>query len=244
MGELLLCSRELASVPYYIETVSLHVYSLEELCYYIKQNTWLLEPSFMEEELCSWIRTELKLPLLADRLQKLLREGGGLAEFVGVLAAGCSYLTADELQRIQQELSSFENKSEVECAKLRADRLLERKKYAAGLMGYRRLLPHPEVNGMLEGDIWHNMGTAYAGLFLFAEAADCYGKAYEKNRNPASMQQQKAALALAAGQTEAADDEPVNGSQGPEGEIADGSQGPEEDLLAQWKEEYLRSAGC
>ena len=37
MGELLLCGRELASVPYYIESISLNVYSLEEICYYLKE---------------------------------------------------------------------------------------------------------------------------------------------------------------------------------------------------------------
>ena len=36
MGELILCSQQLAAMPYYIENVSLNVYSLDELCYYIK----------------------------------------------------------------------------------------------------------------------------------------------------------------------------------------------------------------
>ena len=34
MGELILCSQQLAAMPYYIENVSLNVYSLDELCYY------------------------------------------------------------------------------------------------------------------------------------------------------------------------------------------------------------------
>ena len=42
MGELILCSQQLAAMPYYIENVSLNVYSLDELCYYIKNNTCLL----------------------------------------------------------------------------------------------------------------------------------------------------------------------------------------------------------
>ncbi|MDE6980006.1 MAG: hypothetical protein K2P60_01145, partial [Lachnospiraceae bacterium] len=61
MGELLLCSRELASIPYYIDAVSLNVYSLEEICYYLKHNKELVEPEFMDGELCEWIRQELKM---------------------------------------------------------------------------------------------------------------------------------------------------------------------------------------
>ena len=43
MGELLLCSEPIAAMPFYIENASLNVYSIEELCYYIKTNTYMLE---------------------------------------------------------------------------------------------------------------------------------------------------------------------------------------------------------
>ena len=59
MGELLLCGRELASVPYYIESISLNVYSLEEICYYLKEYIDLVEVSFMDKELIRWIGQEL-----------------------------------------------------------------------------------------------------------------------------------------------------------------------------------------
>ena len=35
MGELLLCNEAIAAMPYYIEGVSINVYSIEELHYYI-----------------------------------------------------------------------------------------------------------------------------------------------------------------------------------------------------------------
>ena len=74
MGELLLCSRELASIPYYIDTVSLNVYSLEEICYYLKHNIEVVEPEFMDGELCEWIRQELKMNSLADKLSRIRRK--------------------------------------------------------------------------------------------------------------------------------------------------------------------------
>lgn len=58
MGELILCSQQLAAMPYYIENVSLNVYSLDELCYYIKNNTCLLDADFMDDELCDWVENE------------------------------------------------------------------------------------------------------------------------------------------------------------------------------------------
>ena len=45
MGDLILCNQQLAAMPYYIENVSLNVYSLDELCYYIK-NTFICQALF------------------------------------------------------------------------------------------------------------------------------------------------------------------------------------------------------
>ena len=42
MGELLICNEPIAALPYYIEGISWNVYSLEELCYYVENNTYLL----------------------------------------------------------------------------------------------------------------------------------------------------------------------------------------------------------
>ena len=60
MGELILCSHPIAAMPYYIDNISLNVYSLEELCYYIENHLYLIEADFMSEELCLWIGQELE----------------------------------------------------------------------------------------------------------------------------------------------------------------------------------------
>ena len=51
MGELLICHEPIASLPYFIEGIGQNIYSMEELCYYITGNTYLLDQSFMSEEL-------------------------------------------------------------------------------------------------------------------------------------------------------------------------------------------------
>lgn len=199
MGELLLCNQELASVPYYLEDMALNIYSLEELCYYLNENIDLIEPSFMEMELVHWINTELKLTALSEKLSKLIKEGGGLLEFVSLIVTSCNYCSKEELIKMQEVLSAFANKSEVECRKIRADRYLEKKRYRVSILEYQKLLESPEVTGILEGNICHNLGTAYVGLFFFEEAAVWYHKAYTRNQNPASLRQKELALQIAAG---------------------------------------------
>ena len=61
MGNLLLCNQQIAAMPYYMEGISVNLYSMEELCYFIANNTYLLEREFMCEDLCTWIEKELKM---------------------------------------------------------------------------------------------------------------------------------------------------------------------------------------
>lgn len=228
MGELLLCSHDLAFVPYYIDSIALNVYSLEELCYYLAENADLIEPAFMTQDLIDWIRSELKLTALADCLQRQKEDGGSLLDFVLTLISGCNYCTGEETERIKEILTDFECKSEGECKKIRADRLLSKKRYHAAILEYKRLLTFPEVTGVLEGNICHNMGTAYAGLFSFGEAAECYDRAYKKNGNPLSLQQKKIALQLEKGAV------PRNKEEKEDGPVM-------KERLSEWKEAYIKS---
>lgn len=241
MGELLLCSRRLAQVPYEIDTISLKVYSLEEICYYLKHNIELVEPEFMDEALCEWIRHELKMPDLAERLGKIITKRQGLLAFVTVLMQACDYCTGDEILTIRRSLEEFEHKSRVECAKIRADRFLMKKRYHQCILEYRRLLESPELGAegiVFEGSLWHNMGTAYAGLFFFEEAAECYRQAYERNRKKESYEHAKA-----AGEMMLLTEEPGGASEPQEVffQTGIGNLAVADNLLGQWKEEYRKS---
>lgn len=192
MGELLLCKEPIAAMPYYIEGISWNVYSLEELCYYVENNTYLLERDFMTEELCTWIGKEVKNFILAEKLRDIMRMNGKLSEFVQTLLEACGYCPKDVVQEIITVLREMEEKSDFECNKMRADRLLEREKYLSSIYEYKSLLDSNDAGEQgkeLLGSIWHNLGTAYARLFLFEEAIHCYEKAYKRNNNPESLKQ-------------------------------------------------------
>lgn len=189
MGELILCSRMPAAVPYYIDSVSLHVYSLEELSYYIEKNLYLLGQDFVSEELCTWIERELHFGELAGQLREIYRGGSSLSEFVGCILKASGYHGTREVAQMLAVLRDMEQKSEYECRKLRADRYLETHRYIHAIYEYRKLLEMKEEDAVLVGNVWHNLGTACASMFLFREAAIYFGRAYERNRNPESLRE-------------------------------------------------------
>ena len=192
MGELFICNEPIAALPYYIEGIAWNVYSLEELCYYIENNTYLLDKDFMTEELCTWIGKEVKNLKLAERLRDIMRMDGRLSEFVSALLVESGYCPRETTKEIVRIVREMEEKSDFECNKLRADRLMEKEKYLSSIYEYKRLLDSNEAGEQskeLLGNIWHNLGTAYARLFLFQEANRCYEKAFALNQNPESLKE-------------------------------------------------------
>ena len=61
MSGYILCQVEKAKTPYYIENISVNIYSIEELCFYLRHNIYLLDETIINVELCHWIRDELEL---------------------------------------------------------------------------------------------------------------------------------------------------------------------------------------
>ena len=192
MGEILFCNQPIAALPYYIEGISWNVYSLEELCYYIENNTYLLERDFMTEELCTWDGSEVKNEKLAERLRDILRMEQRLSEFVLAILVECGYTPKENIKEVVRLIREMEEKSDFECNKVRADRLMEKEKYLSSIYEYKNLLDSEdaaEQPPQLIGNIWHNLGTAYARLFLFQEAIHCYERAYYLNNNEESLKE-------------------------------------------------------
>ena len=190
MGELILCPLGIAAMPYYIESISLNIYSMEELCYYIQKYADRIDENFWTEELCAWIDEELQCNETAELLRQKIKETAGVADLVHIIADSCGYFSKEEKQGIEQQLRGLENKSEYEKSKLRADRYLMNRYYVSSIEEYQKLLKmtENEPRQVLEtGSIWHNMGVANAQMFLYEQAAECFKKAYEYNNLPESL---------------------------------------------------------
>ena len=181
MGELLLCHETIAALPYYIEETGINIYSMEELSYYISGNVYLLDHSFMCESLCTWVEKQMHRVELAQKLRENIRTEGKLSDFVFAILQDTAYCTMKEMQEIVFAVRQMEQKSDFERDKIRADQLMEKEKYLAAIYRYKHLLDEAdtkETSEVLRGNLWHNLGTAYARLFLFEEAGCCFEKAY------------------------------------------------------------------
>lgn len=190
MGTLILCKQPIAATPYYLEEASLNVYSLEELSYYMLNNVYLLNSQFMSVELCNWIGRDLKLNKLSVELLDLIQNSAPLHVFVGHILAACGYASNKEIKDLLSIISTFENKSEAERKKMRADRLMDRQRFVNAIYEYEALLKSNISKTMTKpmvGDVHHNLGCAYAKLFFFDEAIYHFEEAYKHNMKKSSL---------------------------------------------------------
>ena len=67
---LILCRQEPVTVPLYIEDLGIHLYSSQELCYVIYNNPLLVLEGFIDKRLTEFLRSELRMPFLAERVEK------------------------------------------------------------------------------------------------------------------------------------------------------------------------------
>ncbi len=190
MSTLIFCQNALSATPYYIEDAALNVYSLEELSYYMLNNVYLLSTKLMNSELCNWIGRELKQPKLASELLGLVQNNAPLHIFVGHILGANGYASNKEIKDTLAIISTFENKSEAERKKMRADRLMSKEKYVDAIYEYETLLADEVAKTMsksIEGDVYHNLGCAFARLFFFDEASKCFDEAYKRNQKKQSL---------------------------------------------------------
>ena len=180
-----------AANPFYHERISVHLYTLEELSYFLKTYTYLIDHDWLGEELFSWLDRELHYEDLAGKLRRLYHTTKDVFQCAELILRSSGCYGEQELERIRGLLETMNGKTGMERRKMRGDLLLEAKKYRQAAYIYMELLQPEYARQMTEelrGNIMHNLGVVYARLFLFPEAAQMFADAYHLRKNDQTRQ--------------------------------------------------------
>lgn len=199
MSELWICREQTADRPFRLELADVEIRNLEELSYYLCNSMEWLDETVMEEPLFAWLAGELKLPRLAEALSQQRKQGRSAFWCAWFLLKEAGMYSDEELEKFLALSRLMEGKDEYQRQKLKADHLLANGRCGASILEYRKLLELQEFTArdpIFKGDVHHNMGVAYARLFLFAEAAECFGQAYQQNQDSRSYEARREALEM------------------------------------------------
>ena len=198
MSKSILTTGRIADRPYRLSIIDRNVYTVEELCYSIAQCASFLDEDFMDHELLVWLEQSCGLAELAAQLRSLLRGRCAVEDFASVILLYVGYQSTAEIERIRASISSGKGMEPFQ-------RRLREAKFAASrghvtqaielMDGIEAELP--ELEREMRGRIWAEKGLLYAQGMRYAEAADCYGRAWKLSRSRQNCLKYLAALRFA-----------------------------------------------
>lgn len=187
------CVGDYATTPYCIPGLELNVYSMEELCYCMKENAFLLDLSLMNDGLIDWIERQCGLKSLAKELYQLAHKTGSLSAFAVAILAYTGLYDGNVIREVEQVLKMGAGLSTVEKRKSQIDYLVRQKKFLPALRGYDQLLENwgeyekeqeQQPAASIRAAILHNKGVAFAGLMQYGRAAECFLEACGTGGSP------------------------------------------------------------
>ena len=197
MSRPILCIGSYAKNPYHIEKIGRNVYCIEELCYCIVKNAFLLDEESFDRELFDWIENECTLEKLADELRSMASKKCSMASLAGTILDYVGYNTRKEVDRTEEILRENAGMDVYKKKLARADFLLKSGRFSMAFREYEFLLHNtPDIDKKLRGRIEHNEGVMYAKLFLFDKAAKMFKQAFEDSGNKESYLQYLAAVRM------------------------------------------------
>ena len=159
MSGYILCQTKKADKPFFVESINTNIYSLEELCYFLYHNLYLVDSSVINENLCIWISEELDLPRLAAKLRPHLGKFASAEDVLYPVFKEINYLTYDELKALNVKVYQ---------------QLLKKE-------GLEQIRPG------LTMSVWHNLGCAYSYLFQMEKAMECFWEAFLTQSDPKEL---------------------------------------------------------
>ena len=187
MGSLVLCHERHATHPYEITRIHCKIFTIEELCYYLCNNLYLIDYTIMNEQLCVWLDEELCMRTLAGQLRDVIRLHGSIEKFVLTILKDSRIYRDTEMIRIQNVLERLRNQKDIERQKYKGDNLLESGEIEEAILVYQAILNQEKdesVDAKFYGRIYAGLGAAYGRLFLYQESARMYDRAYQICEDP------------------------------------------------------------
>lgn len=190
MARVILCETKPAKTSYIFPNTKIEVFSYEELCYYVYNNMALISEEYIGVPMLSWIRNELELPELSDKLMSIKeKENTDLTDLLTTILTFREYYSIPEVKEFILKMERMKNLSAPQHRKMQGDGFLRYHKYLKALAIYDEILEqYPDIrNAELLSAIYHNRAVALANNFELQAAMDSYLKSYELTGNKTSI---------------------------------------------------------
>ncbi len=186
MGRIVRCISEKAVHPMYVAVAGIHLYSLEELSYFLQNFLYLIDEEFFNSELLRFLKDELKRPDLAELVMARLSRIKPVA-LAGELALSAGGMSEKEQIQLRKRIEEYLKMSDSGRKKLQADALFARGAYEQAEILYEGLLQQwkygkagtGKLNESDAGKAYYALGKIRMSAFEWKSAGDALVHAYE-----------------------------------------------------------------
>ena len=199
MSSLILCNTVKAENPFYFELTGTNIYTIEELCYYIYNNIYIITEEIFDDDLVFWLREELEMAELSEKISDMLLHKNSLKDIVVTIFCSADYYIEKEIKALIEIMDSLEGMPILLRRKMKADNYMKYKNFSLARKEYESILKSPKINELDSkdhGNIIHNLGIVRMNVSSFSAAAECFKDAYAKNNNKESLIHYLCALKL------------------------------------------------
>lgn len=192
MGKLILCTGKRADTPFVISLSHTKIYSIEELSYYLNENIYSITVDLFDDKLLKWIREELDMKELAEKLKTLRLSKKNVRDMAVAVICSADYYTEPEVKAFITTMNRIAMLPPVLKLKIQADNYMKYGQYALAGRVYTEII-HSEDAAILSekeyGNILHNLAVICVRTVSFREAANMFLNAYRKNQREESLKQ-------------------------------------------------------
>ena len=137
-----------------------------------------------------WIKTELEMEELANRLMEKLAAEVSLTELLVTILSAGNYYEPAEIQQFRDKQELVALLPEEEKLKLKADSFLMYKRLLKAISLYNTILRKEDQieDRRFLGDVYHNKGVALAKNMEVTNAKLAFLEAFERNQKQASLE--------------------------------------------------------
>ncbi len=138
MGNYLLCSQPLAEKPFYIESIHLNIYSIEELCFFLSTNMAIADEVILDPSLSEWLSEQCGIKNIKE-YNSIAASDGKIGRRLYWIFVKSHYFAENELRKYRVRIDAFDETSKMERQKLKGDALLKFGKYKRSIRCYEEV---------------------------------------------------------------------------------------------------------
>lgn len=178
MSYVVFCKGKTAKKPYVVKDLKLRLYSMEELCYYIYNNSLLCDEELMRPELSYWIKDECGLPDLYASIDVVLHKDPKAERVAAQIFAYMDYLTKPERESVCTKIRKAGTLGINERKKSRGDMLYLEERYNDAIRVYEDLIEKKAYDDeRMYHHLLYNIGCCYGNMFYYDIAYEWFMKA-------------------------------------------------------------------